>query len=288
MIKKKTKALIIFSGGLDSILAALVLMDQGIAVEGIGFKSNFYDCEKALKSAKEIGIKLHLKDISKAILALVKNPSYGYGKNLNPCIDCHAMMIKLADKFAKRKFKTDNYIIASGEVLGQRPFSQNKQALGKVIKISGVEVLRPLSARLLPETEVEKRKLVDRLKLGIIQGRTREAQINLARQFGLKTYPSPAGGCLLTDPEFSQRVKKMLEYWPKCKSDDLELLKYGRTFWQKLETGNWSLIVVGRNKEDNEKLARLAKNGDVMVELKEMTGPLTLVRIFKFPISNFQ
>ncbi|MCK4540314.1 7-cyano-7-deazaguanine synthase [Candidatus Parcubacteria bacterium] len=275
----KTKALVLFSGGLDSILAVKMLQTQKIAVTAICFESNFYDAKKAKESAKKLDIDLKVIDIKEEMLALVKNPFSGYGKNLNPCIDCHSLMIKKAGAIAK---KEGFDFVATGEVLGQRPFSQNRKALEKVKDLSGVEVLRPLSAKLLDETEIEKNKILIRGLLGRIQGRSREGQIELARKYKLKDYPLPAGGCLLTDPGFSERLGKMLEYWPKCECNDIELLKYGRVFWFKYLSNKKEnkkiLIIVGRHKDDNEALKRLAKKGDFMVELKEINGPLTLIR----------
>ena len=276
----QTKALVLFSGGLDSILAVKMLQAQKIAITAICFTSNFYNAEKAKENAEKLDIDLKVVDIQEEMLNLVKNPFSGYGKNLNPCIDCHSLMIKKAGKVAKDEGFD---FVATGEVLGQRPFSQNKKALEKVKDLSGVEVLRPLSAKLLDETEIEKNKILTRGLLGRIQGRTREAQIELARKYKLKDYPLPAGGCLLTDPNFSERLGKMLEYWPKCECGDVELLKYGRAFWlnylSSKKENNKILIIVGRHKDDNEALKRLAKKGDFMVELKDINGPVTLMRL---------
>ncbi len=285
---EKTKALVLFSGGLDSMLAVKILQNQGIEIDGICFKSNFFGCEKARQAVENLGVKLFEIDISEEILELVKNPPNGYGKHLNPCIDCHALMIKKASELMK---KAEYDFIATGEVLGQRPFSQNKDALKRVEKLAGVEILRPLSAKLLPETEMEKQGLVIRGKLLDIQGRTRERQMELAGRYNLKNYAAPAGGCLLTDPEFSQRLMIMLDNWPECDANDVELLKHGRVFWVNTRTKQNDtnktkiLIVIGRNMEDNENLEKLARKGDVMIELEEIMGPLALIRIsnFQFP-----
>jgi tRNA U34 2-thiouridine synthase MnmA/TrmU len=300
---KTTKALVLFSGGLDSMLAAKILQKQNIEVDGVCFKSNFFSCEKARKAAEHLGIKLIEVDISEEVLNLVKNPPSGYGKHLNPCVDCHALMIKKAGEFLRNR---EYDFIATGEVLGQRPFSQNKDALKRVEKLAGVEILRPLSAKLLPETGMEKQGLVIRGKLLDIQGRARERQMELAEKYNLKYYSAPAGGCLLTDPEFTQRLLAMLENWPECDTNDVELLKYGRVFWLKTRMNTnkkriytnheWVLVVVGRNQDDNENLEKLARKGDVMIELEEIMGPTAIVRIFnfqfsisnEFSISNFQ
>lgn len=268
-------ALLMFSGGLDSMLAVKVLQEQDIEVEALCFVSDFYNADKAGEGARAIGVKLHTLDIKKEMLNLVKNPPHGYGKNMNPCIDCHGLMFKKAGEFA-REHKFD--FIATGEVLGQRPFSQNKDALLEVQRLAGVPVLRPLCAKLLPETAMEKQGLVIRGRLKDIKGRGRERQFELAKKYGLKEYPSPAGGCLLTDPGFSERLLKLLDNWPEAGSDDVEVLKHGRVGWLQSESGSKILYVIGRRQADNEALAKLAKKGDYVVELKHINGPLTLVR----------
>jgi len=275
----KTKALVLLSGGLDSMLAVKLLQLQGVEVVGICFESNFFNADKARIAAEKLGIEIKVEDIREDELELVKNPPNGYGKNLNPCIDCHGLMIRKTNEILE---KEGFDIIATGEVSGQRPFSQNKNNLDLVQKIAGVEVLRPLSAKNLEETEYEKKGLVDRKKLLDINGRSRERQMELAKKYGIKDYPTPAGGCILTDPEFSQRLLKMLEYWPDCTPLDAELLKHGRVFWLKLKDNKNILLVIGRHEEDNKALERLAQKGDIMLELKEKTGPLAVVRISNF------
>lgn len=273
----KIKALVLFSGGLDSLLAVKTLELQNIEVTGLCFASNFFSCDNAKKSANENNINLRVVDIGEEILDLIKNPPNGYGKNLNPCLDCHSLMIKKASEIMRAE-KYD--IIATGEVLGQRPFSQNKGALERVKKISGVDVLRPLSAKLLPETEVEKQRLVNRGRLLNINGRTRDRQMELAEKYKL-IYPSPAGGCLLTDLGFSERMIKMLSYWPDCQTDDAELLKHGRIFWANVKENSSKgkvLIVVARDLKEDIELEKLAAKGDIVVELKEENGPITLIR----------
>ncbi len=284
----QTKALVLLSGGLDSMLAAKMLQTQGIEVVGVSFKSNFFNCEKARKAAEELGIELIEIDISKKLLEVVKNPPSGYGKHLNPCIDCHALMIKVADKYIKGKVanttgsfasaQDDNlFIIATGEVLGQRPMSQNRDSLELVKKLSGVDVLRPLSAKKLAETEAEKKGLVIRGKLKNISGRSREEQIELTKKYNIVNYASPGGGCLLTDPEFSERLVKILSYWPECDVGDLELLKNGRVFWLKSKNNN-ILVIIGRHKEENENLEKSAKKNDIILELEDIMGPTALIR----------
>lgn len=267
------------------MLAARTLMEQGIEVTGLSFKSYFFGTAKAKKVAAQLGLELIEIDFSEKHLAMVKNPKYGYGKNMNPCIDCHAMMLKKAKEIMER----DGYdFISTGEVLGERPMSQNKEALKIVEKESGLvgKLIRPLSAKLLDESDLEKAGIVNRAKLFGLSGRSRKRQLELVKKYGIKEYASPGGGCLLTDPIFSEKLLKMLEFWPNCTGNDLELLKWGRVNWLKDENDNNVLLVIGRDKEDNEAIEKLAKEGDMMLELKEMMGPITLIRISKSQFPN--
>ena len=246
----------------------------------------FFGARKARIAAEQTGIELKEVNFSDEHLKMVKNPKYGYGKNINPCIDCHSLMLR----HAKKIMNDEGYdFIATGEVLGQRPMSQNKEALKLVAEYSGVgeRLVRPLSAKRLNITEPEKAGKIIRGKLLNISGRTRDKQVELVEKYGIKKYASPGGGCLLTDPIFSGRLIKMFDYWPDCKGNDVELLKYGRVFWINTK-GNKALIIVGRNEEECEKLKELAIKGDMVIELKEIAGPLTVVRIpnFQFLISK--
>ncbi|MCD4761469.1 tRNA 4-thiouridine(8) synthase ThiI [bacterium] len=278
-MSKKIRALVLFSGGLDSMLAIKILEAQNIYVEAICFESIFFNAQQARISAGELGLKLHVVDIAKQELELVKNPPSGYGKHLNPCIDCHSLMVKHAVRIKQEKGFD---LVATGEVLGQRPFSQNKEALKKVEKLADSEILRPLSALALLVTKYERDGLVARRKLYGIEGRARAKQFELAKKYGIKFYPSPSGGCLLTDSGFSERLGRMLDYWPDCTINDVSLLKHGRIYWFKsIKTGkksNQVLLVIGRKQEDNEELNKLAQKGDFMVELKEIMGPQSLIR----------
>lgn len=258
------------------MLAVRILQEQGIEVTGLSFKSHFFGIEKAKLAAQNLGIKLIEADFSAEHLAMVKNPPHGYGKNMNPCIDCHGMMLRKAKAIME---KEGFDFLATGEVLGQRPMSQNKDSLDLVAKISGLDrqIVRPLSAKLLEETEPEKDGLVLRRRLFDISGRSRDRQMELAGKYRLTDYPSPAGGCLLTDPEFSQRLIKLFDAWPETAGDDVELLKNGRIFWLNRLSGGKTLLVIGRNKQDNECLEKLAKKADIMIELEEK-GPTALIR----------
>jgi len=270
--KKKARALALLSGGLDSILAIRILQVQGIKITGLAFVSYFFNSKAAEKAAKGLKIKLKITDFSDEHLGIVKRPCYGYGRAVNPCIDCHLLMLKKAGEIMAK----DGYdFVATGEVLGERPMSQNKSALQLIEKESGLKgyLLRPLSAKLLEPTVVEKSGLVDREKLLDISGRSRKRQMELAREWGIRDYPTPAGGCLLTDIQFGGRFKDMAGKWSDFGGNDARLLKFGRHFWEKDD-----LIVVGRNKEENEEIKKLSFKDDVLIEPKEFPGPTILVR----------
>lgn len=269
---RKIKALVLLSGGLDSILAVKILKEQKIEVVGLAFKSYFFNEKQAKKAAKNLRVPLKVIDFSKEHLKIVKEPKYGYGKGMNPCIDCHILMLKKAKKIMeKEKF----HFVATGEVLGERPMSQNKRALKLVAEKSSLKnyLLRPLSAKLLEKTIPEEKGWVKREKLLDISGRSRKRQIALAKKWKIEYYPSPAGGCLLTDLEFSKRLRELFEKYPKFKGKDVELLKLGRHFWE-----NNVKIVVGRDHQENLKIKKLAQKGDVLIELKDYSGPTTLIR----------
>lgn len=268
----KTKALVLFSGGLDSILAVKILQDQGVKTIGLTFKSSFFDLFQAKKAAQELGIELKVIDFSKEHFKIVKSPKYGYGKNLNPCIDCHLLMVKQAYKIMKKE-KFD--FIATGEVLGERPMSQNKKALQIIAKESGAQkyLLRPLSAKLLDPTDPEKKGLVKREKLFSINGRSRKYQIALAKKWKINWYPNPAGGCLLTNPEFSLKLKILLKNVQRISKSDLELLKMGRHFWE-----DKYRIIIGRDRKENKKLKGFKEKGDILIEMKNYPGPTGLIR----------
>ena len=271
---KKTKSLVLTSGGLDSILAARVLKELGVEVTALTFRSNFFNENKAIKMTEKIGVELRVIDFSEEHLDMVKKPKYGYGSAMNPCIDCHLMMIKKAGEIMKKE-KYD--IVATGEVLGQRPMSQDKDALKLIEKQSDIEeyLLRPLSAKLLDPTIPEQEGLINREKLLDISGRSRQRQMKLAEKYGIKDYPTPAGGCLLTESVFGKRLKDIFDLKPDCDGNDVGLLKHGRHFLE-----NKTKIVVGRDKNENTKLEDIAQAGDVLIDMKEYMGPTTLVRSY--------
>lgn len=271
--KARARALLLLSGGLDSILAGKVLEEQGVEILAITYKSLFFGPKAAIRAAEEQGWPLLIVDITEEEIQIVEKPRYGYGRNMNPCIDCHGQMVRLAGELMG-KYQAD--FVATGEVLGQRPKSQNRQALGIVEKLAGKKglVLRPLSARLLPPTRAEEEGLVDRERLLAISGRSRKRQIELAAKYGIKEYPALAGGCLLTDPTFSERLKKLMKWRGGLLVDDIRLIKNGRVFFE--EEG---IIVVGRDEKDNERVRKSALESDLLITTTEVKGPLTVVRL---------
>ena len=271
-MNRQKKALVLFSGGLDSILAVKLLQGQKIKIKALIFKSYFWETDQAEKAAKRLKIPYQVIDFSVEHLALVKKPPHGYGKAANPCVDCHTLMLKQTKKImAKKGFD----FVATGEVLGERPFSQNKKALSLVAKESGLKdrLLRPLSAKVLPPTLPEKKGWVKREKLMAIQGRSRQQQIALAKKLKIKEYPQPAGGCLLCEKEFGKKLFKLLEKWPECNGNDIGLLRLGRHFWE-----GKTLIVLGKNHEENLKLAKLAQKKDILLKPQNFPGPTALIR----------
>jgi len=263
---KTVRALGLCSGGLDSIVSGLVLREQGIEVEWVTFETPFFNAAKARKASKMTGIPLTVRPLFNVYLKMLKDPPAGYGKNMNPCMDCHALMFRLAGEMMREK-NVD--FLFSGEVLGQRPMSQRKDSLRYVEKHSGFDgyILRPLSAK---KTE----GLVDRALLYDIEGRSRKPQMELAKKFGISDYPAPAGGCLLTDKFFSNRLRDLFAHQETCTEEELHLLKYGRHFRLNPETK----LIVGRTQRDNENILEHCNPAeDVIVEVKNYPGPSALV-----------
>lgn len=275
------RAIALLSGGLDSTLAILVMLRQNIKVTAITFLNHF-GCDITDKSscsndstslAHRFGFELKLSHLGEKFIEIVKNPSHGHGKNMNPCIDCRILMLKEAKTMMEI---TDADFVITGEVLGQRPMSQRRDTLNLIAKKSGLKglLLRPLSAKLLPLTYPEMKGIVDREKLHSISGRSRKAQIALAREFGLDDYPNPAAGCLLTDPIYSRRLKDLLKYNPDPDFDDLNLLKIGRHF----RMSETCKIIVGRNERENLKIKKMKSDRSLLLDVKETGSPLVLIK----------
>ncbi len=271
-MKDKIKAVALFSGGLDSILAVKLIQEQGIEVKGVNFKTPFFGLDEAFVIAKDLDINLEIIDITEELLKILKKPKHGFGKNMNPCIDCHALMFKKAGEYMT---KIGASFILSGEVLGERPMSQNRNSLNIIEKESGFSgrILRPLSALLLAETIPEKEGLVDRNKLLDISGRSRKRQMELAAKMGIEDYPSPAGGCKLTEPAFSKRLRDLFTQ-ESFSLEEIKLLKLGRHFRLSRDIK----LVVGRNKEENEQLLNFFQDGDFLFKAKNLKGPVSLLK----------
>lgn len=267
-----TKALALISGGLDSILAAKLIKEQGIEVIGICFKSYFFGPENAKRMTKQIDIPLEVVDFSEEHLETVKKPKHGHGKNMNPCIDCHAMMMRDAGILLE-KFNAD--FIITGEVLNQRPMSQNKASLNVVKKESGIgeKILRPLCAKVLQPTEMELNGLVDREKLLGISGRSRKVQMELAEKWGIKDYPSPAGGCKLTEPNYSIRLREFLEHTEEIAERELELLRVGRHF----RVTKGCKIISARTAVEADELKKLLIPDDTGFLVKNFRGSMVAI-----------
>jgi len=263
--------LVLLSGGLDSILAARLLLEQGVEVIGISFESAFFNAQKARASAKRLGIELVVIDISEDVLQLIEAPKYGFGKNINPCIDCHALMVRRA---AERMEELGASFIATGEVVGQRPKSQMRYGLEAVERESNLQglLLRPLSAKLLRPTVPEKEGWVDREKLLGLHGRTRKPQMELAESFSITDYESPAGGCLLTDENFS-RAMHDLKAHEGLDDPGVRLLSVGRQF----RLSDHAKLAVGRNHTENERLFSLEVPDAIYVKALSRKGPVGVI-----------
>ncbi|MDX9701684.1 MAG: tRNA 4-thiouridine(8) synthase ThiI [Candidatus Auribacterota bacterium] len=262
----------LFSGGLDSTLACMVIRDQGIDVKGITFETPFFLAEKAKKAAQRINLPLTVLDITEEYIPLLKNPPNGYGKNLNPCIDCHAFMLKCAGDYMKQ-IGAD--FLFTGEVLGERPKSQNRWALSVVAKDSGYEslVVRPLSAQLLPTTKPESAGLIDRSKLLAISGRGRKEQMRLATHYGIDEYETPAGGCLLTYSGYCSKLKDLFDHYPSASLRHYSLLKNGRHF----RLSSHTKLILGKDKSENERLELEVQPEDVFIYPQDTKGPVGIV-----------
>lgn len=267
-----TTALAMISGGLDSILAAKLVKDQGIEVIGICFKSYFFSEENALKIVKQIDIPLEVVDFSEEHFEMVKNPKHGHGKNMNPCIDCHAMMMRYCGELLE-KFHAD--FIITGEVLNQRPMSQNRSALDIVKNECGIghKILRPLCAKNLKPTEMEIEGLIDREALLDIQGRNRKVQMELAEKWGILEYPSPAGGCKLTEPNYSRRLSELVEHKEDTSKIDLDLLKIGRHF----RLSKDAKIISTRMQEEGQLIEQLLSPDDLMFLPRDYNGSTVVI-----------
>ena len=278
MNRKTYFALALFSGGLDSILACKVLEAQGRSVLALHFVSPFFGKPQAVNGwRRDYGLDIRIVDVAAEYVdTLLTKPARGYGRFLNPCVDCHAFMVRKAVELLP---EYDAKCIITGEVLGQRPMSQRRDALDCVRNDAGAGdvLLRPLSALVLPPTPVELKGLVDRQKLHGISGRARSAQAALAATFGIpkKLMPSSSGGCRLTEPIPSARYLAVLKACPQATATDFYLCNHGRVLWK-----GPHFLAVGRDRADNEALTDLAGPGDLLFQARGVPGPLGVGRQF--------
>ena len=275
------KAVALYSGGLDSTLAILTILKQGIDVKAVTFLNHFgcdisdkSSCSKdPFSAAEKFGFEVKLCHLAEKFIRIVKNPKFGHGKNMNPCVDCRILMLREAREFMDM---TGSEFLITGEVIGQRPMSQRRDSLDIIDREAGLKglVLRPLSAKLMKPTVMEEKGIVNRDALHDFSGRSRKPQMALAREFGLTDYPAPAGGCLLTEPNYSFRLRELLDHDDDPPLEDLALLRLGRHF--RITPG--CKVVVGRNRKENESLHSLDDGKSICLRVEEYAGPVVLIR----------
>ena len=270
------KAIALFSGGLDSTLAMKLMIDQGIEVLAININTGFGSTKDRLEHMQsmcdQVGAELRIIDIQSEFLQEVLfDPKHGYGKNFNPCIDCHAKMFAVAKRIMEVEGAS---FLVSGEVMGQRPMSQNKESLQTVLNESNCDgiLLRPMSAKMLAPTIAEINGWVDREKLEGITGRSRDRQLQMVKEIGLEDFESPGGGCLLTDANFAKKMFDFIKY-DKFEVKDIPVVKFGRHF--RLSDG--AKLVVGRNQEENGYLQDINNDKFSHIKTVGLPGPHALL-----------
>jgi tRNA U34 2-thiouridine synthase MnmA/TrmU len=268
------KAVGLLSGGLDSTLAAQVIKDLGFDIHAIYFAMPWGCCDKghAQRAADRLGIKLIVLQLDERYLEIVRNPKYGYGTALNPCVDCRIHMFSRAAQYMKA---IGAEFVFTGEVLGQRPMSQKQKSMRWIEESSGLKgrLLRPLSAHYMEPTEPEQQGIVNRARLLGLNGRSRKEQIRLAEAWGITEYPAPAGGCLLTDQTFARRMKDTLTHGYRDFRETIAL-KWGRHFRLSPEFK----AVLGRDEEENKALTHFAHSDDLIFELEDKKGPTLILK----------
>jgi len=278
--KEKKKVVALLSGGLDSQLAVRMMQEKGFEVSAVAIKTPFcdFDCGRGCgfeirERADDLNVNLKTVYLGDEYIEMLKHPKHGIGAGFNPCVDCRTMMFDAAKKHME---EIGAEFIISGEVLGQRPMSQHLDSLRIIEKDSDLvgKIVRPLSGGLLPETDPERNGLIRREDLGMIKGRTRRNQLEMAKKYGIENPPNAGGGCLLTEPQFGIKAKDLFEHIETPTINDIDLLKIGRHFRLDGETK----FVVGRNKDENEMIKALALPGDILLEAKDYVGPVSILR----------
>jgi len=281
MNPNKPRAIALYSGGLDSTLAILVMMRHGVEIEAVKFLTHF-GCDMGDHSscgadpypaAEQFGFNVRLSHLGWKFVDIVRNPKHGHGRNMNPCIDCRLLMLREARDYMEM---TKSDFIITGEVLAQRPMSQMRKTMEMISHESDLDgrLVRPLSGRLLPPTKPEIDGLIKREWLLDICGRSRKRQIELARQFGLRSYPTPAGGCLLTDENYSARLRDLFTFGGGIEFNDFNLLRHGRHF----RISHKTKLILGRNQKENETLLSLARPDDTILEVIDIGSPVGILR----------
>ena len=280
MTDEKKKVVALLSGGLDSQLAVRMMQEQGFEVSAVAIKTPFcdFDCGRGCgfeirERADDLNVNLKTVYLGDEYIEMLKHPKHGIGAGFNPCVGCFNISIYSSKKHME---EIGAEFIISGEVLGQRPMSQHAPALRTIEKETGLlgKIVRPLSAALLPETDPERNGLIKRENLGMIKGRTRRAQLDMAKKYGIENPPNAGGGCLLTDPTFGLRAKDLFEHVETPTINDIDLLKIGRHFRLDEETK----LVVGRNKDENEMIKAIALPNDILFEARDHMGPVSILR----------
>ena len=274
-----TSAVSLISGGLDGILATRLVMDMDIEVTALFFTSPFFGCKKedagffVTKMMEDYGIYAHVIDISEKFMTMLKSPAHGYGGHFNPCIDCKILMISEARRYME---EVGASFIVTGEVTGQRPMSQRRDALRVIERDSNSEgiLLRPLSAKLLKPTIPETEGWVDRNLLYDFSGRSRKPQISLAENLGIAGYPSPGGGCCLTDPIISKRIRKLYEIKDLPDAHDVELVRIGRPFY----LGDGVIMTLGRDSGENEVIEKIEISDATYIKSLDVPSPIGIIR----------
>ncbi len=278
---RPVKAVALYSGGLDSTLAILTVLRQGIEVKAVTFLNHFgcdisdkSSCSKdPFSAAEKFGFEVKLCHLSEKFIQIVKNPKFGHGKNMNPCMDCRILMLREAREFMDM---TGAEFLITGEVLGQRPMSQRRDALDIIDRETGLRglVLRPLCAKLMKPTVMEEKGIVNRDLLYDFNGRSRKPQMALAAEFGLTDYPAPAGGCLLTEPNYSFRLRELLDHDPDPSLEDLALLRLGRHF----RLSPKCKVIVGRDEDENKSLLAISENKCAYLIAENCGSPVTVIK----------
>jgi tRNA U34 2-thiouridine synthase MnmA/TrmU len=270
------KAVMLLSGGLDSSVALKMVLDQGIEVTAVNFRSPFCCCNRkngcgneALRLSKELGIPLKMISVDREYIEMIRNPRHGYGKRMNPCLDCRIFMHTKAAEYMESISAT---FLVTGEVLGQRPMSQRRDAMNVIDRETGLKgkILRPLSAQVLEPTLPEQQGIVDRNRLLAITGRGRKKQMELAEAFSISDYPCPAGGCLLTDANFAVKLKDLFDHQETFEMAEIRLLRTGRH----LRIATDLKAIIGRNEQENSRIESLAKTCYPLFIPRDFTGPI--------------